>query len=410
MQSFKLVKSESTKAKLKMVKEALTFLRAKIVTSVPSAIDRPNLWLISERGVDARDNGYHLAKYIAENHSELDMVYVIGEDSPDYPKMHEFCETVQYGSWEHYKLLCQAKYLVSTHVMGYTPDAYLFKKLRKKFPWLFSEKQKHVFLQHGITKEDYVELKPENIDVDMFVCTTRDEYKMFLFNYEWSSDILKRIGMCRFDALTQKHKTKKQILVMPTWRRWLLHANDEEFKDSEYFFMYSSLITNESLIKYLSDNGYSLVFYLHHEFQGHSLLFEKEVEKLYEKCPELKGTVTVAKEEDYDVQALLKESAVLITDHSSVFFDFAYMHKPQAYFQFDQKKFDKIHAAPGYFSFQKDGFGPVCDNLVDIIAFIYGTVAKGCKVEPLYEMRIDRCFGHLEDCICEKTVQEIKRL
>lgn len=36
-----------------------------------------DVWLISERGYDARDNGYHLFKYINLNHPEVNIYYVI---------------------------------------------------------------------------------------------------------------------------------------------------------------------------------------------------------------------------------------------------------------------------------------------------------------------------------------------
>ena len=36
-----------------------------------------NLWLISERGNDAGDNGYWLYRYLKENHTEINCAYVI---------------------------------------------------------------------------------------------------------------------------------------------------------------------------------------------------------------------------------------------------------------------------------------------------------------------------------------------
>ena len=36
-----------------------------------------DLWLIAERGIDARDNGYYLFKYITEHHKEINIEYVI---------------------------------------------------------------------------------------------------------------------------------------------------------------------------------------------------------------------------------------------------------------------------------------------------------------------------------------------
>ena len=42
----------------------------------------------------------------------------------------------------------------------------------------------------------------------------------------------------------------------------------------------------------------------------------------------------------------------MITDYSSVFFDFSYMRKPVIFYQFDEKKFRKAQYAEGYFSYK----------------------------------------------------------
>lgn len=53
----------------------------------------------------------------------------------------------------------------------------------------------------------------------------------------------------------------------------------------------------------------------------------------------LSKEIEIAKFKDYDVQQLLIELRILITDFSSVFFDFAYMKKPVIYYQFDRDKY-----------------------------------------------------------------------
>ena len=41
-----------------------------------------DLWIVSERGIDARDNGYHFFKYLRNAHPEINSVYIISKDSP----------------------------------------------------------------------------------------------------------------------------------------------------------------------------------------------------------------------------------------------------------------------------------------------------------------------------------------
>lgn len=41
------------------------------------------VYLVSERGTDARDNGYHFFKYLRRQHPEIEAYYVIDKSSPD---------------------------------------------------------------------------------------------------------------------------------------------------------------------------------------------------------------------------------------------------------------------------------------------------------------------------------------
>ena len=59
----------------------------------------------------------------------------------------------------------------------------------------------------------------------------------------------------------------------------------------------------------------------------------------------------------------------MITDYSSVFFDFAYMKKPLAYWQFDSERFFAEQYGKGYFKFD-EGFGPLCIQKDEVIDFI----------------------------------------
>ena len=66
------------------------------------------------------------------------------------------------------------------------------------------------------------------------------------------------------------------------------------------------------------------------------------------------------------------ESKVLVTDYSSVAWDFHYMKKPVCFYHFDQDKFLETHGS--YLDLNKDIFGTVSkteDKLVDKIIESY---------------------------------------
>lgn len=122
---------------------------------------------------------------------------------------------------------------------------------------------------------------------------------------------------------------------MPTHRMWL-HAIDacseatikekEEFRKSEYYQAYSALLSDSRLLNIVHEYGYQIVFYPHYAQQSFISCFAEFSN----------NNVCIANRLDYDVQTLLLESTLLVTDYSSVFFDFAFMGKPQIYYQFDE--------------------------------------------------------------------------
>src|SRR5690606_9859729 len=75
-----------------------------------------NAWLISERGYDARDNGYHFFKYLRTNHPEINAYYLISDDNNlDYSRVSLLGNLIKYKSMKHKALFIIAKCIVSVH-------------------------------------------------------------------------------------------------------------------------------------------------------------------------------------------------------------------------------------------------------------------------------------------------------
>ncbi len=374
---------------------SLYFIALAVSTFSKSSGKYKNLWLISERGTDARDNGYHFFKYLRQNHSEINCVYVIDKASPDIKKINSLGKTVQLGSFKHYLAFACAPVKISTHIMGYAPDMYRFAMLDRKFHLV---KGKKIFLQHGIIKDDIAELHYPKVNLDLFVCSTVMEHES-LKSYNYPDGIIQRLGLCRYDALLNEHEVKRQILVMPTWRYYLRPLSDEEFKKSEYYQSFNGLITDKRLLNMLEENDYEIVLYLHYELQKFTHLFSTENKRV-----KIKGML------DADVQALLMESAMLITDYSSVFFDFAYMKKPLVYWTFDRELFFAEQYGLGYFEFSKYGFGPELSRKEDVIDYIGKEFESNMAVEDEYTKRTELTFSDFSKDHCQKTYEAILKL
>ena len=98
---------------------------------------------------------------------------------------------------------------------------------------------------------------------------------------------------------------------MPTWRMYIrneISASDHEleaqkFMETDYYRYWDALLKDERLIRYIEENDLQIIFYPHREMHRFLKYFHVDHPK-----------ITVASWPEYDVQTLLKESAVLVTD------------------------------------------------------------------------------------------------
>ena len=97
----------------------------------------------------------------------------------------------------------------------------------------------------------------------------------------------------------------------------------------------------------------------------------------------------------------------MVTDYSSVAFDFAYLRKPIVYSQFDKAEFfGGGHSyTEGYFDYVRDGFGEVEETLENVVDRIIEYMENGCQIKPEYRERIDKTFA-FDDKDCSRRVYE----
>lgn len=301
-----------------------------------------DLWLIGERGDDARDNGYRFYKYMKENHPKINTRYIISPTDSDYSKIAELGGAVDYKSFKHRLMYFAAKYLIGTHVQPCAPDKIMYYHLASKG---IRPRGKQVFLQHGITLSDMSWLDGSRLYIDLFACGAKPEYEHISSTYNHRDGVVRYLGICRFDNLFTSARRDKMILLMPTWRG-SKYPSGKAFLQTAYYKAFNSLLNNENLDELLCAHDCKLIFYPHIEMQPYLNDFTTKSDR-----------ITIAGKSDCDVQELLMNCSMLITDYSSVFFDVAYMNKPVLYYQFDREEFYSYHYPKGYFDFERDGFG-----------------------------------------------------
>lgn len=353
-----------------------------------------NVWIISERGNDARDNGYFFYKYMCEKHPEQPLWYVIDSKSPDFPRVAQLGKWIEFESFRHYVFYALAKVRISSSLWGGDlPKMSYFKQLRNRM----GRKKKFVFLKHGIIK-DYL---PQHCYgegyPDVYVCGAKPEYDYVKGNFGYPEGVVQYLGLARFDNLHNR-ETKRQILFMPTFRKWLPAMSKDQIRESEYVKRWNAAINDPRLIKLLEAHDLELIFYPHHVMQKHVDLFTTPSDR-----------IKIAAFKDYDVQTLLIESKLLVTDFSSVFFDFGYMDKPVIYYQFDADRYIKEHYdfTQGYFSYEGNGFGDVVYEADKLYASIEHAVNQDFALDRQYKDRLDAFFPLKDQHNCDRIYQSI---
>ena len=119
--------------------------------------------------------------------------------------------------------------------------------------------------------------------------------------------------------------------------------------------------------------------------------------------------INFASWKEQDIQQLLKESALLITDYSSVFMDFSYMKKPVIFYQFDYDKFREAQYAEGYYDY-KDGFGPVFENITDLVESIKEYYREDFTMKTEYLSKVEEFFPLYDNNNSERNYLFTKEL
>lgn len=373
----------------------ITYFFKKIFVSFNS------IWIISERGFDCRDNGYHLFKYINSLSNPPKNFFVIEKNSEDRAKLINHKNIIFRGTFKHWFYFSISKVKISTHIMGYSPDMYIFNWL-DRFNLVFGKK---IFIQHGVIYNDLPGLYSKNINLDLFISGAIKEKEFISENFGYSEKVLKHTGLCRYDSLHTNQIVKsspKNLLIMPTWRSWIQDCKSEEdFKETEYFIKYNALINNIELQKALEDNNLNLLFYPHYEVQK----FIGSFKNVHEN-PRIK----ILSKKDTDVQELLILSSLLITDYSSVFFDFIYMLKPVIFFNFDHDLFFKNHYSKGYIDINNNVYGKSCNQESDLLIEIENAIKKDFIVDLNTQKSIKKFFGLIDNFNTKRNFEAILEL
>lgn len=369
-------------------------------------LTKPEVWLFMDRDTQADDNAEHLYRWVRNNHPEKNCYFAIRREAKDWDRLkHDGFNLVAFGSKEHERVLKGCSTIISSHADRY---------VHSYFGDNFYQSKRYVFLQHGVTKDDisgWINGKP----IDLMITAAQAEYDSIISQgsqYTLTGRQVILSGFPRHDALLEKEPKRKTILIMPTWRTYLCgetigkgntRAINHAFEGSTYARAWEKLLSSGTLKRISEENHMPIVFFPHSNMYPYIEAGSLKVPDYVEVLGNQKGD---------SIQQVFADAAVMVTDYSSTAFENAYLGKPCIYYQFDKDEFfsgGHVYSA-GYFSYEKDGFGPVVETEADFEKEILKCSQQGFRPSAEYAERIDGFFKYRDGHCCERVFNRIEEL
>ena len=334
-----------------------------------------HVWLICDRKNEAGDNGEIFFEYL--QNKPIKSYFAISKSSPEYDRLKQIGKVIDYDSFFHKFLLIVCDAHISSQ------DNHMRNHIETP----------QFFLQHGVINNDlhnYINsFAHDNLYIHASAAPEAESLERTPYNIKEGHVLL--TGMPRYDIL--ENDPQKLILFAFTWRSYLNISDSKSFFESDYFLNIKNIFTDKDIIETAEAKGYKLCYKVH------------PVYKDFCKCLDLPKCI-----EEYtgSYKDFFKYGNLLITDYSSVAFDFSYLHKPVLYYQFDKDTFYHSNIVEkGYFDVNTMGFGPVTETFETFKKEFINLINNDCKMNPEYVERADNFFAFRDKNNCKRVYDEI---
>ena len=292
------------------------------------------VWIFGEnQGKTANNNSFYFWKETVALDDNIDKYIVLQKNKKNkavYNKLSsvEKKYVVWKNTFKHYKVFFAADmYYVSLSYKDVTPD-----KLLALDVGFFVDKPL-VYLQHGTMGIKKIDYTGDCYNNNMFrfvyynkqikpIFKERNDFKDYQLYYGEYPPRYKEL-VKRQREYSKKEKTGTNYLWFLTWREYM----DENYQTDILNYHIGSFLGDSMLQSYLDETNSTLTVCLHQFFEG---------EKLSEIKRNIKtDRIVFVYASQTDVLEQLACNDVMITDYSSVGFDFTFLNKPVIFFQPD---------------------------------------------------------------------------
>jgi len=291
------------------------------------------IWLLGENDSKTiNNNSYYFFKETCNIRDEIDKYYILEKNKKNVELVKQLPKNISKkivwkNSLKHWRLYFKSDlHIVTLSYKDVVPLKLLFKdiKMRVKTPI--------IYLQHGtiaIKKLGYHGHSYCNNLFRFFVYNKEILQKLEQYNDFKPYQLYYAKYHPRYMELIKRNESapKNQILYFLTWREYL----GDNLETEELLNVLEQVVTNKELIKYLKNQQLQFKICLHQFFD------EQVLKGIY---PKLDSTIfKIVTPASIDVMDELAQSKLLITDYSSVGFDFTFLNKPVILFAPDFDKY-----------------------------------------------------------------------
>jgi CDP-glycerol glycerophosphotransferase (TagB/SpsB family) len=89
-----------------------------------------------------------------------------------------------------------------------------------------------------------------------------------------------------------------------------------------------------------------------------------------------------------------------------------FLRRPTFYYQFDREQFygGGHNWRPGYFDYDRDGFGPAARTEEELLSHLLPFLQGGCRCDPKYLARMQLAMPYPDDQACLRVFESIQRV
>ncbi len=383
----------------------------------PFVLRQPT-WIIGERaGTGASDNGYHLFLYCRDRARSNHVYFVLrGAQRRD---LSDRRHVVRYGSLRHYILCWNAQAAifncdlrdclppdllkVEAAIFEAAPGAVLAKGLSRRLLARWRQRFK-VNVSHGFEGLEngaaYARLFVGTLTEPALVHTaTRITQQVRRQQFPARVNVV-LTGVPRHDELQRmagEAAAAEHWVVALTFRGSSWHAGAARLSHAQHLVHDSALLRHPGFRRLVESRKARVAALVHHEHSKEWALFA-----------DLPGYVEVQSMSQGALE-LCAAATLLITDYSSLAFDFLAMIKPVVFFWSGADALVAEYGEPELSMSEIERIGPVCKTADEVVASIARTAAEGETEHARRRAVAESHFPYLDQENCRRCHEVICR-